>query len=69
MFFVEGAMAILDSIDNIYLDDVDSNSGFHPSTEVAEKIAISITMYILTGDIAYIKKIFKSIIINWNDMI
>ena len=49
--FVEGAMAILDSIDDIYIDDVDSNSGFHPSTEGAEKIAISIAMYILTGDI------------------
>ena len=51
VLFVDNAMNILDSQDDMFFSENDINSGYHPSTKGSKKIAESIAEYILTGDL------------------
>lgn len=51
VIYVENANKIINSIDDIYINDTDANSGFHPNDKGNKKIAISIAEYLATGKI------------------
>lgn len=49
VLYVDGSNDILNCSDDMYVNDEDPNSGFHPSTRGSKKIAISIAEYLVNG--------------------